>query len=49
MTSASALVIQARRDIESIGGSSISTGMALEAQGYDVMRLEAALIEIINR
>lgn len=41
--------MQAKTDIETIGGISIRVGMALEAMGYDVAELEAGLIQIINR
>ena len=42
---AGTLAVQAKKDIETLGGISIRTGMALEALGYDVERLEALLIQ----
>jgi hypothetical protein len=43
------LAVQAKQDIETLGGISIRTGMALEALGYDVERLEESIKVMIKK
>ena len=43
------LALKAKQEVETLGGISIRTGMALEALGYDVMKLESLIVQQIRK